>query len=170
MKLSLLVAFISIVIICYSELTNQQPDLIQIENEIEKSYIEKVRELWNYEIKTKVQQMQLDRKKRSTNQSAVETAYRIASESEQRNLTDSANTSTVNKHAKLLAKFKQNWPVSLWTQYGFFSDDYLDLINEHWLQFPPPSESLQKFLGGFYVMFSTIGCWGNIIVLLMYLR
>ncbi|KAF9815897.1 hypothetical protein SFRURICE_009795, partial [Spodoptera frugiperda] len=153
-----------------TELTNQHPDLIQIENEIEKCYIEKVRELWNYEIKTKVQQMQLDRKKRSTNQSAVETAYRIASESEQRNLTDSANTSTVNKHAKLLANFKQNWPVSLWTQYGFFSDDYLDLINEHWLQFPPPSESLQKFLGGFYVMFSTIGCWGNIIVLLMYLR
>lgn len=170
MKLSFLVALISVILIYYCELTNQHPNLIRVENEVDESYIKKVHELWNYESRTKVQQMQLDRKKRFTNQSGVETAYRVADSLESRNLTDSANTSTVNKHALLLANFKRVWPVALWKQYGFFSEDYLDLINEHWLQFPPPSESLQKFLGGFYVLFTTIGCWGNIIVLLMYLK
>nr|XP_021188534.2 opsin, ultraviolet-sensitive isoform X2 [Helicoverpa armigera] len=170
MKLNTLVALISVVIICYCELTNPYPNLIQVENEADESYAKKVRELWNYGSITKVQQMQLDRKKRSTNKSSVETAYRIADSPESRNLSDSANTSTVNKHALLLADFKQNWPVSLWREYGFFSDNYLDLINEHWLQFPPPSESVQKILGSSYFLFTIIGCGGNVIVLLMYLR
>lgn len=170
MKSIFLVALIYVVIISYCDVTNQFANLIIVENKVEKSYIEKVRELWSYESRTKFQQMQLDRKKRSANQSDVEMAYRIADSLESRNLTDSANTSTVNKHALLLANFKRMWPVSRWKEYGLFSDDYLDMINEHWLQFPPPSESLQKMLGGLYFIFSTIGCWGNIIVLVMYFR
>lgn len=170
MNISFVVALISIVIICYCDLTDQLPNLIQKENKDTKNHTNKVYNLWNYESRTKGQQMQLDIKKWLTDKSGDEVAHRIARSLESRNLTNSANTSTVNKHALLIENFKRIWPVSGWREYGFFSDDYLDLINEHWLQFPPPSASSQKILGGFYVMFTTIGCWGNIIVLLMYLR
>lgn len=80
------------------------------------------------------------------------------------------NNSNSDKHALLISEFMQLWPVQEWRKYGYFSDDYLDLINEHWLHFPPPSATLQKFLGGIYLIFSTVGCWGNVIVLFMYLR
>ncbi|CAG4919330.1 unnamed protein product [Colias eurytheme] len=74
------------------------------------------------------------------------------------------------RHRKLLESFKIRWPVSRWREFKYFTDDYLDLINEHWLQFSPPYEGVQKFLGAVYVLFSTVGCWGNIMVLLMYFK
>ncbi|CAF4815660.1 unnamed protein product [Pieris macdunnoughi] len=80
------------------------------------------------------------------------------------------NTELNLKHHKLLESFKNRWPVEKWRKFQYFTDDYLDLINEHWLQFSPPNEALQKILGGVYVLFSTVGCWGNVMVLLMYLR
>ncbi|CAK1545841.1 unnamed protein product [Leptosia nina] len=73
-------------------------------------------------------------------------------------------------HKRLLDTFKTRWPVEEWREFRYFTDDYLDLINEHWLQFSPPSEVMQKSLGAIYVLFSTVGCWGNVIVLFMYLR
>ncbi|KAJ0178751.1 hypothetical protein K1T71_005526 [Dendrolimus kikuchii] len=111
---------------------------------------------------------QLERNKRSVNEGNPEVIYRVARSNETQ--IQSANMSNVNEHTLLLEKFKRLWPVWRWKQHGFFSDEYLDLINEHWLQFPPPSETLQKTLGSLYLLFSTVGCWGNVIVLIMYLR
>lgn len=79
-------------------------------------------------------------------------------------------TSEERKKKELFEEFKRLWPVERWREYGFFSDDYLELINVHWLQFPPPSAALQKTLGGLYLLFSTVGCWGNVVVLFMYFR
>lgn len=89
---------------------------------------------------------------------------------EMKNISEFSNSSGIDKHSLLVANFKRLWPVGRWQEYGIFSEDYLDLINEHWLRFPPPSESLQKFLGGLYLVFSTVGCWGNITVLFMYFK
>ncbi|XP_053603281.1 opsin Rh3-like isoform X2 [Plodia interpunctella] len=77
---------------------------------------------------------------------------------------------SVDEHADLVAQFKSHWPVESWKNTGFFTEDYLNLINDHWLHFPPPSETIQKLLGGLYLMFSTVGSWGNVIVLFMYIR
>ncbi|XP_041971319.1 opsin Rh3-like isoform X2 [Aricia agestis] len=81
-------------------------------------------------------------------------------------------TIDTNKTRKeeLVERFRRLWHIDAWQELGYFSDDYLYLINEHWLQFPPPSEKYQRFLGGIYIFFSTVGCWGNVIVLMMYLR
>ncbi|XP_026755440.3 opsin Rh3-like [Galleria mellonella] len=89
-----------------------------------------------------------------------------------KNVTDPgiSNNSNIDKHALVVANFERVWPVGKWREYGYFTDDFLDLINEHWLHFPPPSQTLQKILGGFYLIFSTVGCWGNVIVLFMYLK
>lgn len=165
MKITLLFGFFSVFVICYCECELSTREY-QIQNLIRnENNVKNVFKLWKCE-----GSIVLGREKRSTNTTAVvETVYRIANSVEP-NLTNSANSSTENKHALLIASFKRIWPVSEWEEYGFFTEDYLDLINEHWLRFPPPSETFQKSLGGFYVLFTTVGCWGNIIVLLMYLR
>ncbi|KAL4721678.1 hypothetical protein ACJJTC_002200 [Scirpophaga incertulas] len=89
---------------------------------------------------------------------------------EAKNISELNNISSIDKHALLVANFKRLWPVERWSENGFFHEDYLNLINEHWLQFPPPSKSLQITLGGLYLIFATIGCWGNAVVLFMYFR
>lgn len=94
----------------------------------------------------------------------------ILKQNETDNATSSAELENAKKKLELFAEFKRQWPVKRWREYGLFTDDYLNLINEHWLQFPPPSETLQKALGGLYLLFSTVGCWGNVIVLFMYFK
>lgn len=75
-----------------------------------------------------------------------------------------------SNHSVLVARFKESWPIQRWRYYGLFTDDYLDILNEHWLQFPPPSEASQRALGGFYIIFVTIGLCGNLVVIIMYFR
>lgn len=84
-----------------------------------------------------------------------------------RNISRSNET---ERHNRLIAKFKATWPLWIWREYGYFTDDYLDVINEHWLQFAPPGAAWQRTLASMYVLFCTVGGWGNIIVLLMYFK
>lgn len=86
------------------------------------------------------------------------------------NATLSAELEKAKQKRELFEQFERQWPVQRWRDIGLFTDDYLNIINEHWLRFPPPSETLQKMLGGFYLLFSTLGCWGNVIVLFMYCK
>lgn len=72
--------------------------------------------------------------------------------------------------ASLVAKFKQQWPVKLWRRYGLYSDDYLTLINSHWLRFPPPDPAINYALGGLYIAMMLVGTSGNALVLFMYFR
>lgn len=124
-------------------------------------------ESWSYENVTS--RMPLERNERSVNKSEPDTAYRIAGLDESKN-SSSTSVNKSDEHTLLVTKFKRMWPVWHWKQLGYFSDDYLDLINVHWLQFPPPDERLQKILGCLYLLFATVGCWGNVIVLFMYSR
>ncbi|XP_072940174.1 opsin, ultraviolet-sensitive-like isoform X2 [Epargyreus clarus] len=108
--------------------------------------------------------------KRVIESTAISSVELEMQSTEPTNITDSNDNNVTRKHAFLVERFKQMWPVARWREIGFFSDDYLHLINEHWLQFPPPNANVQKVLGGIYVFFSTLGCWGNVIVLLMYCK
>ncbi|GBP59478.1 hypothetical protein EVAR_35427_1 [Eumeta japonica] len=72
--------------------------------------------------------------------------------------------------ANLLERFKSMWPVQSWSRYGLFSEDYLLMVNRHWLQFPPPPRWVSYTMGAVYVGFTVVGCSGNAVVLLMYFR
>lgn len=111
----------------------------------------------------------LERVERSVHKREPDTAYRVVDSDDSKN-NSSANVNKTVEHGLLLANFKRLWPVWRWKEVGYFSDDYLDLINDHWLQFTPPNETSQKILAVLYLLFATVGCWGNVIVLLMYLR
>lgn len=70
----------------------------------------------------------------------------------------------------LLKNFKKSWPVESWKSYGLFTEDYLLLLNSHWMQFPPPPAFNQIALGCLYVFLMILGCSGNILVIIMYAR
>lgn len=76
----------------------------------------------------------------------------------------------IMEHNMLLEKFKINWPVQTWIDYGTFSEDYLSLINTHWMRFDPPPAINNYVLGGFYIIFVIVGCSGNAIVIILYAR
>lgn len=70
----------------------------------------------------------------------------------------------------LIARFKQQWPVAQWKQYRLYSDEYLTLINPHWLRFAPPAPAVNYALGALYVLMMLVGCTGNALVLFMYFK
>lgn len=76
----------------------------------------------------------------------------------------------VEHSLSLVARFKQQWPVRLWRERGWYTDDYLVLINSHWLRFPPPDPKVNYALGSLYIVMMVVGSSGNALVLLMYLR
>ncbi|KAL4716659.1 hypothetical protein ACJJTC_008294 [Scirpophaga incertulas] len=70
----------------------------------------------------------------------------------------------------LLSKFKEQWPIDRWKKYGFYTDEYLPLINRHWLRFPPPDPAINYVLGTLYIVMMIVGCSGNALVLYMYFK
>ncbi|XP_013138793.1 PREDICTED: opsin, ultraviolet-sensitive-like isoform X1 [Papilio polytes] len=70
----------------------------------------------------------------------------------------------------LIARFKEKWPIHLWKENGWFSDEYLFMINPHWLRFSPPPPVIHYTLASIYIAILVTGCFGNIMVLYMYCR
>nr|QIC54075.1 opsin UV-like protein [Dendrolimus punctatus] len=87
------------------------------------------------------------------------------------NKLDPYQTSTnMNQNKSLIENFKDKWPVHIWRENGFYSDDYLKLINPHWLQFPPPHPATHYIFGSIYILMMVTGIIGNVLVLSMYFR
>lgn len=172
MNTKYLFGFSGVVLLCILCNGDKQKRLSKVishlDSEIRDSNSKRVRELWR--CGDVISRIPLNRNERSVNKSDPDSAQRVAEAEDPKNSSSVSLNRTVVAHALLVAKFKRLWPVWRWRQYGYFADDYLDLINEHWLQYPPPSETVQKTLGGVYLLFASIGCWGNVVVLFMYLR
>nr|BAQ54908.1 opsin, rhodopsin-7 like [Ischnura asiatica] len=66
--------------------------------------------------------------------------------------------------------FKSRWPTQLWKDHGTYTDEYLLLINPHWLQFPPPSQISYYVLAVLYTILMTLGVSGNCLVIFMFCR
>jgi len=70
----------------------------------------------------------------------------------------------------LLEVFRHRWPIEQWERTGFFSQDFLLKINQHWLKFPPPDPQSHYALAIVYAMVMTFGVMGNSLVICMFLR
>lgn len=66
--------------------------------------------------------------------------------------------------------FKTKYPIDDWKKYGFYTDDYIGLINGHWLAFDPPSNTAHYILGFLYTVIMVFGCSGNALVIFMYIK
>lgn len=66
--------------------------------------------------------------------------------------------------------FKARYPVDMWKDHGFYTDDYMELINSHWFTFTPPNPASHYILGVLYTVIMVFGCFGNSLVIFMYIK
>ncbi|KAF5282087.1 hypothetical protein FQR65_LT14405 [Abscondita terminalis] len=66
--------------------------------------------------------------------------------------------------------FKEKYPTTSWTKYGFFDESYISSINIHWLQFLPPHKTNHYILAVLYLVIMLIGLIGNIFVISIFVR
>jgi hypothetical protein len=83
---------------------------------------------------------------------------------------ESNETEFLDERLQLILKFKQKHPVSLWESIGFYDDNFLSLVNNHWLQFDPAYPIAHKVLAVLYAIIMIIGCGGNLLVIFMFVR
>lgn len=57
-----------------------------------------------------------------------------------------------------------------WKDHGFYTDDYIHLINVHWFKFHPPADTSHYVLGTLYTIIMVFGCFGNSLVIFMYIK
>nr|BAQ54766.1 opsin, rhodopsin-7 like [Macromia amphigena] len=74
------------------------------------------------------------------------------------------------EYRMLRERFQSLWPTGLWKSHGLYSDDYLFLINPHWLGFPPPRPSSHYILAVLYTVVMVVGVSGNFLVIFMFCR
>lgn len=70
----------------------------------------------------------------------------------------------------VFSDFKTNYPVNEWKLHGFYTDDYMLLINSHWFKFRPPKPTSHYVLGFLYTVIMMFGCFGNSLVIFMYTK
>jgi len=74
------------------------------------------------------------------------------------------------RHEKLTAAiattdFKIKYPTKVWRDHGFYTDDYIKLINGHWFKFMSARSMSHYILGFLYVIIIVFGCFGNFLVI-----
>lgn len=70
----------------------------------------------------------------------------------------------------VVTDFMNKYPISLWKDHGFYTDDYADLINRHWFKYAPPNQSSHYVLAILYTVITVFGCFGNSLVIFMYIK
>lgn len=68
------------------------------------------------------------------------------------------------------ADFKAKYPTDMWKDHGFYTDDYVRLINGHWFKFIPPGPTAHYVLAVLYTVIMVFGCSGNFLVIFMYIK
>jgi len=84
--------------------------------------------------------------------------------------TPNVNTSNHTEEIVVMSDFKTKYPVNTWKEHGFYTDDYMKLINSHWFKFMPPNATSHYILGFLYTIIMVLGCFGNSLVIFMYIK
>lgn len=84
--------------------------------------------------------------------------------------TNNQITTTDGPTTVVVTDFKTKYPVNEWKVHGFYTDDYMLLINSHWFKFEPPNPMSHYVLGFLYTVIMMFGCFGNSLVIFMYTK
>ncbi|XP_026820091.1 melanopsin-like isoform X1 [Rhopalosiphum maidis] len=84
--------------------------------------------------------------------------------------TANVNTSNHTDEIEVMSDFKTKYPINKWKEHGFYTDDYMNLINIHWFKFEPPNATSHYILGLLYTVIMVLGCFGNSLVIFMYIK
>lgn len=63
--------------------------------------------------------------------------------------------------------YPPEWHTQIWFEYA---QNRLELVNSHWLKFPPPPREAHEFLAALYILIMTAGVCGNSLVIYMFVR
>lgn len=77
---------------------------------------------------------------------------------------------TNNNNTAIIEDFIRKYPINLWKQHGFFREDYLKEFSIHWLKFSPPNKRNHVILAAIYVVIMLIGMFGNLLVIILFVR
>jgi len=80
------------------------------------------------------------------------------------------NMSNHTEEIVVMSDFKTKYPIDMWKEHGFYTDDYMKLINSHWFKFMPPNPTSHYILGFLYSVIMVLGCFGNSLVFFMYIK
>lgn len=86
---------------------------------------------------------------------------------------DGAKTAAANgtdDDDPVVTDFMNKYPIGMWKDHGFYTDDYTDLINRHWFKYAPPNQSSHYVLAVLYTVIAVFGCFGNSLVIFMYIK
>jgi len=84
--------------------------------------------------------------------------------------TPNFNMSNHTEEIVVMSDFKTKYPIDTWKEHGFYTDDYMKLINSHWFKFMPPNATSHYILGFLYSVIMVLGCFGNSLVIFMYIK
>lgn len=84
--------------------------------------------------------------------------------------TPNFNASNHTEEIIVMSDFNTKYPIDTWKAHGFYTDDYMKLINSHWLKFMPPNATSHYILGVLYSVIMVLGCFGNSLVIFMYIK
>lgn len=87
-----------------------------------------------------------------------------------RKMSPNVNSTNHTLETVVMADFKTKYPISMWKEHGFYTDDYMKLINNHWFKFMPPTATSHYILGFLYTVIMVLGCSGNSLVIFMYIK
>lgn len=94
----------------------------------------------------------------------------VQADLQQPNSSRSRKSGMVVNSSDVYTVFRSRYPVEQWKSLGYFTEDYLKLINKHWLQFHPPHHRSHYILAVLYTVIMTVGVTGNCLVIFMFIR
>ncbi|KAF6207831.1 hypothetical protein GE061_016280 [Apolygus lucorum] len=71
-----------------------------------------------------------------------------------------------NHTVNLTSRFLHLYPVDEWKA-KWFTDDYFQLVNPHWFDFPPPPRRYHLMFAGLYALLTVTSFTGNFLVIFM---
>ncbi|XP_025192489.1 opsin-2-like isoform X2 [Melanaphis sacchari] len=84
--------------------------------------------------------------------------------------TPNINTLNHTNEIVVMSDFKSKYSINKWKEHRFYKDDYIKLINNHWFKFEPPNATSHYILGLLYTVIMVLGCFGNSLVIFMYIK
>uniref|UniRef100_A0A0A9W8I3 Opsin, ultraviolet-sensitive n=1 Tax=Lygus hesperus TaxID=30085 RepID=A0A0A9W8I3_LYGHE len=84
---------------------------------------------------------------------------------------DTPNFVPKSTHRKFKkGKYADLYPILLWKQAGWYTEDYEELVNEYWMDFVPATTQAHYTFALIYLILTTISLAGNVLVFTMIIK
>lgn len=101
----------------------------------------------------------------------IERTFKLYQDNNNTSITNVSISNAIDSNASsIIERFISLYPIKIWKEHGFFDESYLNEINEHWLHFVPPDRKNHLALAGCYILIMIVGIFGNLFVIILFIR